>query len=110
MKTQTDKQTATKYEAHERNAITDRLQAQFAETDSRTVASAFIRKDGGGRYHIKEGDSVIHEDQHGQSEGVADSNAMASSNRIKVSFTSGPRKGECRWVLLENVICCPENP
>lgn len=56
-----------------------------------------------GRYAINEGNFVIHQDQHGQSEGVADSDAMMSSDRIKVSFTSGPRKGECRWVPLQDV-------
>lgn len=56
-----------------------------------------------GRFAIKEGHAVIHEDRHGKSNGVADSDAMMSSNRIKVSFISGIRAGECLWVPLDEV-------
>lgn len=47
---------------------------------------------------IREGDFVIHQDYYGTSEGYADSDVMRSRLEIKVRFTSGPRKGECRWV------------
>lgn len=56
-----------------------------------------------GRYSIAEGEYVQHQDSCGISYGRADSPAMMSSNRIKVDFTLGPRRGECRWVPLEQV-------
>jgi hypothetical protein len=57
----------------------------------------------GERTQIKAGDKVIHTDGFGTSAGVADSDEMSSRGEIKVSFTFGPRKGECRWMPLAEV-------
>ncbi len=72
-----------------------------AEANAKATAEREANKVG--RFHIKEGHTVIHKDEHGESQGIADSDAMLSSNRIKVSFTSGPRLGECRWIPLEQI-------
>lgn len=83
----------------------DMFEQGFGRTKSPLVnKTATVQEQRGNTLsEIHEGERVTHTDKHGTSLGVADSDGMPSSNRIKISFDSGIRKGECRWVPLNEV-------